>query len=122
MEKTSIGTLKKGSHSMSYIPGIIEQYEKLFGIIAIEKGFVSADDFVKALTVQAKENNKTNEQRFLREILLDQNIMSVEQICEVCDVIYHWIDGPVRNDDPPLIERTSRTLSPVQWASPRRNQ
>jgi len=100
---------------MSYMPGIIEQYEKLFGIIAIEKGFVSPDDFVQALTVQAKENNGSNEQRFLREILLDQDIMSVEQICEVCDVIYHWIDGPVQKDDPPLVKRRSRTLSPVEY-------
>jgi len=78
---------------MSYVPGIIEQYEKLFGIIAIEKGFVSPDDFVKALTIQTRETKKNNEQRFLREILMDQNIMSIEQICEVCNIMYQPDDG-----------------------------
>ena len=40
---------------MSYIPSTIEHYEKLFGIIAIEKGFISPDDLIKALMIQVKE-------------------------------------------------------------------
>jgi hypothetical protein len=86
---------------MSYLPGIIDQYEKLFGITAIEEGFISPDDLIKALTIQAKENSKIKEQRFIREILLDQNIMSVKQIGEVCDIIFHKHNHQICSDEQP---------------------
>ncbi len=73
---------------MSYTPGIIDQYEKLFGIIAMEKEFISRNDLINALTIQAKENAKNGKQRFIRDILFDQNIMSVNQIEEVVKAIY----------------------------------
>ena len=86
---------------MSYLPGIIDQYEKLFGITAIEKGFISPDDLIKALNIQAKENTNSNEQRFIREILLDQNIMSVKQITEVCNIVFHHQDRQICCDGQP---------------------
>lgn len=86
---------------MSYLPGIIDQYEKLFGITAIEKGFISPDDLIKALNIQAKENTNGNEQRFIREILLDQNIMSVKQITEVCNIVFHHRDRQICSDGQP---------------------
>jgi len=73
---------------MSYIPGIIECYEKLFGIISMEKGFITPDDLINALMIQTKDQAKNGEQRFFREIFLDQNIMSVKQVVEVCKVIF----------------------------------
>jgi len=73
---------------MSYMPGIIEQYEKRFGIIAIEKGFITPNDLNNALSIQVKEHNENGNQRFIREILFDQDTMSVEQIAEVCKVLF----------------------------------
>ena len=73
---------------MSYIPGIIECYEKLFVIISMEKVFVTPDDLISAIIIQIKEHAKNGKQRFIREIFLDQNIMSVKQVVEVCDVIF----------------------------------
>ena len=73
---------------MSYIPGIIECYEKLFAIISMEKEFITPDDFINSLIIQTKEHAKNGKQRFIREIFLDQNIMSIKQIVEVCDVIF----------------------------------
>jgi len=73
---------------MSYIPGIIECYETLFGIISMKKGFITPDDFINSLIIQTKEHAKHGKQRFIREIFLDHNIMSVKQIVEVCDVIF----------------------------------
>jgi len=73
---------------MPYIPGIIECYEKLFGIISIKKGFITPDDFVSSLIIQTKEYAEHGKQRFVREILLDQNMMSVKQIIEVCDMMF----------------------------------
>jgi len=74
--------------TMSYGPGIIEQYEKRFGIIAIEKGFITPNDFINAISIQVKKHNENGTQRFIREILLDQEIMSIEQIAEVCEVLF----------------------------------
>ena len=73
---------------MPYIPGTIECYEKLFGIISMKKEFITPDDFINSLIIQTKENAKNGKQRFIREILLDQNIMSVKQVVEVCDIIF----------------------------------
>jgi len=80
---------------MSYIPGIIECYEKLFGIISMEKGFITPDDLINALIIQVKKQAKNGEQRFIREIFLDQNIMSVNQVVEVCDVVFQKSSRPV---------------------------
>ncbi len=73
---------------MSYTPGTIDQYEKLFGIIAIEKGFISRNDLINALTIQVKEHAKNNNQRFIRNILLDHNIIPANQIEEVVKAIF----------------------------------
>jgi hypothetical protein len=54
----------------------------------MEKGFITPDDFINSLIIQTKEHAKHGRQRFIREIFLDQNIMSVKQIVEVCDVIF----------------------------------
>ena len=55
---------------MSYMPSTIEHYEKLLGIIAIEKGFISPDDLIKALMIQVKELAKeVNQQKASEEAL-----------------------------------------------------
>ena len=77
---------------MSYMPGIIDRYEKLFGIIAMEKEYISRNNLINALTIQAKENAKNGNQRFIRDILFDQNIMSVNQIEEVVKAIFQQSD------------------------------
>ena len=45
-----------------------KHYEKRFGIIAIEKGFIAVDDLVKGLAVQANENRKNMPHRLLGEV------------------------------------------------------
>ena len=73
---------------MSYIPGIIECYEALFIIISMDKKYITPDDLINAIVIQTKEHAKNGKQRFYREIFVDQNIMSVKQVVEVCDVIF----------------------------------
>ena len=67
--------------------GKIKQYEKRFGVIALEKGFITADDLIKALTIQAKENIKKGRHRLIGEILLGMDRMSAKQIEEVVSTI-----------------------------------
>ena len=35
---------------------IVDKYEKRFGVVAFKKGYVTADQLVKALTIQVQED------------------------------------------------------------------
>lgn len=69
-------------------PGKIEHYEKQFGIIAIEKGFISSDELIEALKIQVKEDIEYETHRLIGEILLDQNFITAQQIQEVLNSIF----------------------------------
>jgi hypothetical protein len=69
-------------------PGKIKKYEKRFGLIAIEKGFISDDDLIKALIIQVKEEIEEGRHRLIGEILLDMGVMSGKQIEEVLIEIF----------------------------------
>jgi hypothetical protein len=69
-------------------PGKIEHYEKRFGIIAIEKGFITADDLVKGLTVQVEEDLRRISHRLLGEIFFDMGVMTDRQVEEVVSQIF----------------------------------
>lgn len=61
--------------------------EKRFGSIAVEKGFITVEQLVEALTIQAKENVERDEHRRLGRILLDQGFINDSQIDEVYQVL-----------------------------------
>ena len=73
---------------MSEKPRKMEFYEKRFGLIAIEKGFITPDELIKALTIQVREDIEHGTHRQIGEILLDQDIMSANQIEEVVKAIF----------------------------------
>jgi len=64
-----------------------EHLEKRFGVIAIEKGYVSAEQFVEALKVQVMDDINKGKHRLIGRILLEQRIMTIEQIDTVLEVI-----------------------------------
>jgi hypothetical protein len=66
----------------------IKYYEKRFGMIAIDKGFITTEDLVMALSVQINENVKQKRHRLIGEILLDLNIMTADQIETVAHDIF----------------------------------
>ena len=72
-------------------PGKIEHYEKRFGIIAIEKGFITADDLVKGMTVQVDEDLRQIRHRLLGEIFFDMGVMTDRQIEEVVSSIFRKV-------------------------------
>ena len=61
----------------------IERDERRFGSIAIDKGFISLDDLIKALVLQVQEEILKGTHRLIGEILFDLNIMTAIQIEEV---------------------------------------
>jgi hypothetical protein len=72
---------------MAKKPGKIERYERRFGVIALEKGFITAADLIKALSIQADENIKKKRHRLIGEILLGMDLMSAKQIEAVVSII-----------------------------------
>ncbi len=72
---------------MAKKPGKIEKYERRFGVIALEKGFITAADLIMALSIQADENIKKKRHRLIGEILLGMDLMSAKQIEKVVSTI-----------------------------------
>ena len=68
---------------MPDIPPQIKIYEKRFGNIAIEKGFITSDQLVKALNLQVQEEVDNGSRRLIGQILLELNLISAEQIKEI---------------------------------------
>ncbi len=69
-------------------PGKIEHYEKQFGIIAIEKGFISAENLIETLKIQVEEELENKTHRLIGEILLDKGYITPTQIQDVLDGIF----------------------------------
>jgi hypothetical protein len=69
-------------------PGKLEHYEKRFGIIAIEKGFITPENLVEAFKIQIKEDVDLQTHRLIGEILLDSGYMTTIEIQEVLDAVF----------------------------------
>ena len=57
--------------------------ERRFGVIAVQKGFVTRDQLLKALRAQVEDNLDGRPHRLLGEILHEQSAMPFAQIGEV---------------------------------------
>ncbi len=69
----------------------INHYEKRFGIIAIERGFISSEDLIEALKVQVGEEIEIGKHRLLGEILLYQDKITARQIDDVVKTLFKQI-------------------------------
>ncbi|MEA1933001.1 MAG: hypothetical protein U9N60_00985 [Thermodesulfobacteriota bacterium] len=63
------------------------QLEKRFGVIAIEKGFITPEQFVEALKIQVMDDVEKGRHRLIGRIILEQGIMTLDQIDAVLDVL-----------------------------------
>lgn len=61
--------------------------EKRFGILAVEKGFITADELIEALRVQVLEDIEKGKHRLLGRILLEQGLLTREQIEDVLQML-----------------------------------
>ncbi len=59
--------------------------ETRFGLVAIRKGLITADHLVKALEIQVLEEIEFGLHRRIGEILLEQSVMSTDQLGEVLE-------------------------------------
>ena len=60
-----------------------QSFEKRFGMVAVEKGFVKPEHVLEAIEIQLKENIEQNKHRFIGTVLVDQGHMRHSQIQEV---------------------------------------
>ena len=73
---------------MSEVPGKINVYEKRFGNIAIDKGFITLEQLITALQIQIKEEIDKGERRLIGQILLEMDVITSDQIKEVLSVLF----------------------------------
>jgi hypothetical protein len=66
----------------------IEHYEKQFGIIAIEKGFISSEMLIEGLKAQVEEEVHFHTHRLIGEILMEKDYISAMQIQEILNLIF----------------------------------
>jgi hypothetical protein len=64
-----------------------EHLEKRFGILAVEKGFVTADQVIEALRIQVMEDLEKGRHRVIGRILLEQGLMTLSQIDSILESI-----------------------------------
>jgi hypothetical protein len=62
-----------------------EHLEKRFGILAVEKGFITADQVIYALRIQVMEDIEKGKHRLIGRILLEQGLITLSQIEELLD-------------------------------------
>ncbi len=64
-----------------------EHYEKRFGMIAVEKGYISPSQVLEAMEIQVKENMEKNQHRSLGELLVALGYMDKTQVHEVLNAM-----------------------------------
>ncbi|MDH4264178.1 MAG: hypothetical protein OEW45_00950 [Deltaproteobacteria bacterium] len=62
-----------------------EHLEKRFGVLAVEKGFVTADQVIEALKIQVMEDIEKGQHRLIGRILLEQGLITLSQIDDLLD-------------------------------------
>ncbi len=74
-------------HSMSDQTIQTDHREKRFGVVALQKGFITPDQLFKALKVQVQDDLEKGNHRLLGEILFDEGVMTWTQVGEVLETL-----------------------------------
>ena len=65
----------------------VEFTDKRFGVVAIEKGFISLDQLLEALKIQIEEEIEQGIHRVVGAILVEMGYMNLSQVEEILEVI-----------------------------------
>ena len=60
-----------------------KHFEKRFGMVAVEKGFVTSEQIVEAIAIQVEENVDQQKHRFIGTVLVELGYMRHSQIQDV---------------------------------------
>jgi hypothetical protein len=61
----------------------IEDLDLRFGSVAVRKEFITSEQLIEALSIQATENVENNTHRIIGTILREKEYLTIEQIDEV---------------------------------------
>ncbi len=61
----------------------IKDLDQRFGSIAVKKGYISSEQLIEVLSIQATENIEDNTHRIVGTILREKGYLSIEQIKEI---------------------------------------
>jgi len=95
------------------IVGVCDEYvgielpQRRFGFIAIEKGFIKADQLYEALLRQRAQETEGTDRRLLGMILKDLGCLSVSQIDEVLQTLEEEAKSSRNTPRPPRSSRSS---------------
>ncbi|MFC1891264.1 hypothetical protein ACFLZT_02625 [Thermodesulfobacteriota bacterium] len=68
----------------------ITEYETRFGTVAVDKGFITAQQLKQALEIQAAEVIETKEHRLIGQILFDLNMIRAPHIDEILNSLNNF--------------------------------
>jgi len=61
----------------------IKELDQRFGSIAVKKGFITSEQLIEALSIQATENVEKDTHRIIGAILREKTYISIEQLNEI---------------------------------------
>ena len=64
-----------------------KHYQKRFGTIAVDKGYINENQLIKALEIQAKENVLDGKHRLLGQIFVEEGLLTNTQVEEVLETM-----------------------------------
>ena len=64
-----------------------KNHHKRFGTIAVDKGYITEEQLVQALEIQAKENVMEGKHRLLGQIFLEEGLLTPEQVDEILETM-----------------------------------
>jgi len=64
-----------------------EHLEKRFGVLAVEKGYVTPDQVVEALKIQVMEDVEKGKHRPIGVVLLGQGLITTSQLIDVLEAM-----------------------------------
>ena len=62
-----------------------------FGTIAVDKGFISSEQLVEALAIQAQENIEQGKHRLIGQILLEQGLLTESKVDEILETMSNTV-------------------------------
>jgi hypothetical protein len=60
-----------------------DHLEKRFGVLAVEKQFINANQLIEALRIQVMEDIEKGKHRLIGRILLEEGLITLSQIDDV---------------------------------------
>jgi hypothetical protein len=61
----------------------VENFDERFGMVAVEKGFITPEQLIEAIKIQIFEDLAGTEHRLIGQVLLDKGNITIIQIDDV---------------------------------------